>query len=326
MNLNAEDIKTTYWKYFEKEAANGNERLKIPLKTIRASSIGKCATEYYFRMVEPWEGVGWYTPENVMKMKDGQRHEQWMVMDLINMGYDIIDQQKPIDNHPELRKRNISGHIEFQINENGKLKPCEIKSMTTYTETGINGLKDFDNFWYYRHYPDQVQIYLFGLNAQEMTYFVKNKDSSKPNMFDIKLDMDRVKKNLDKADLINSCVKAKEPPPRQPWCEECAGCSFLQHCLPDIKGDGGLISIEQPEASVIELLERKGELSEAHKEHERLNKLLKDYWKTRLGDEDFKLIIMGDWKFEIKRVNRKGFEVKPSSYASAKVENIGGES
>jgi hypothetical protein len=197
--------------------------------------------------------------------------------------------------------------------------------MTTHTEGSIDGPEDIDRFWYYRPYIDQVQMYMFGLEVSEITFFIKNKDTSQPTIFDIPIDMARVNANLEKADLINSCVKAKEPPPRQKWCEECAGCSFLQHCLPDIRGDGKLISLEQPEAGVIELLERKNELSESYKEYEKINKLLKEYWKSRLGDDDYKLILMGDWKFEIKRVNRKGYEVKPFSFASAKAEKVRGD-
>jgi CRISPR/Cas system-associated exonuclease Cas4 (RecB family) len=276
-------------------------------------------------MVCPGEGVGWYNAENVMRMEDGNEHERILVRKLMELGYNIINQQKPIDDHPELKKRNITGHIEFQFRDGAKLKLCEIKSMTTHTEGSIDGPEDIDRFWYYRPYIDQVQMYMFGLEASEITFFIKNKDTSQPTIFDIPIDMARVKANLEKADLINSCIKAKEPPPRQKWCEECAKCSFVQHCLPDIKGDGKLMSMEPADASVIELLQRKNELSESYKEYGEINKLLKEYWKIRLGDDDYKLIFMGDWKFEIKRQNRKGFKANPFSYASAKVEKIGGD-
>jgi CRISPR/Cas system-associated exonuclease Cas4 (RecB family) len=322
--MNAEEIQTKYYQHYQAEADKGNNRLKRPLQSIRASMIGRCARMQYYSFVSPGEAVGWYTPEVVMRLEDGNRHEKWMVIDLQEMNFDIINQQRPIDDHPELKKRNITGHIEFQIRTGKELRPCEIKSMTTHSENSINTVEDFDINWYYRHYPDQAQIYLFGLNAREMTYIIKNKNNSKPNMFDLPLDMDRVKYNLDKADLINSCVKAKEPPPRQSWCEECAGCAFLQHCLPDIKGDGKLISIEEPEASVIDLLERKAALSESHKEYERINKLLKEYWKSRLPEgQELQIIIMGTYKVEIKRVQRKENTVKASSYAKATVETGG---
>jgi hypothetical protein len=323
--INAEEITTRYWKHYEKKAVSGNMRLKRPLPSIRASLIGRCARQTFYYMVEPQEGRGWYTPEVVMRLEDGNEHERILIRKLMELGYNIINQQWPIDDHPDLKKRNITGHIEFQFQDGEELRPCEIKSMTTHAEGSINGPDDFDQFWYYRPYIDQVQIYMFGLDAPEMPFFIKNKDNSQPTIFDVPIDMDRVKCNLDKADIINSSVKAKEPPPRQKWCEECAGCAFLQHCLPDIEGDGKLISLEPPEASVIELLERKKELSEAHKEHERVNKLLKEYWKSRLGNDEYKIIIMEDWKFEIKRVSRKGYEVKPFSFASAKVEKTGGE-
>lgn len=322
--INAGEITTRYWKHYEEKAASGNMQLKRPLQSIRASLIGRCARQIYYSMAEPQEGIGWYTPAVVMRMDDGNEHEKILIRKLMELGYDIINQQRPIDDHPELKKRNITGHIEFQFRDGKELRPCEIKSMTTHAEGSINGPEDFEQFWYYRPYIDQAQMYMFGLNAPEMAYFIKNKDNSQPTIFDIMIDSERVDRNLDKADLINSCVKAKEPPPRQPWCEECAGCSFLQHCLPDIKGDGKLISMEPPEANVIELLERKNELSEAHKEYEKTNKLLKEYWKTRLGDDDYKLIIMDDWKFEIKRVRRKEYTVKASSYAKATVEKTGG--
>lgn len=322
--INAEEIQATYYRHYEKEAEKGNNRLKRPLPNIRASLIGKCPRQIYNMMVNPQEGIGWYSPEVSMRLKDGERHERWMVIDLQEMGFDIINQQRPIDDHPELKKRNITGHVEFQIQKEKELLPCEIKSMTTHSETSINSAADFDDIWYYRHYPDQAQMYMYGLNAQSITYIIKNKDNSRPNIFDMPLDMERVRFNLDKADLINSCIKAKKPPPRQAWCEECAGCSFVQYCLPDVKGDGKLISLEPPESGIIELLERKNELSEAHKEHERIGKLLKEYWKSILGDDEFKIIIMGDWKIEITKQNRSGWVVDPFSFASAKVEKIGG--
>lgn len=322
--INAEQIKTTYWKHFEDKAADGNQRLKRPLQSIRASMIGRCARQIYYSMAEPAEGIGWYTPEVVMRLEDGNEHERILIRKLMELGYNIINQQKPVDNHPELKKRNITGHIEFQFIEKEEMVPCEIKSMTTHTEGSISGPEDIDRFWYYKPYLDQVNIYMFGLCVRSMPFFIKNKDNSQPTIFDVPIDMDRVKANLDKADLINASVKSKEPPPRQPWCEECAGCSFLQHCLPDIKGDGKLISIEEPESTVFDLLQRKKELSEAHKEHERVNNLLKEYWKSRLGLGDFKIIIMGNIKIVIKREKRDGYTVKPFSFASAKVEELGG--
>jgi hypothetical protein len=322
--INAEEIKTRYWKYYEDKAATSNQRLKRPLSSIRASMIGKCARQIYYAMAEPQEGRGWYTPENVMRMEDGNEHERILIRKLMELGYNIINQQRPIDDHPELKKRNITGHIEFQFQDGNELRPCEIKSMTTHAEGSINCPEDLEQFWYYRPYLDQVNIYLFGLEANLMPFFIKNKDNSQPTIFDVPICMERVKANLAKAILINESVKAKEPPPRQSWCEECAGCSFLQHCLPDIKGDGKLISVEPQAEGVIELLERKNQLSESHKEYEKVNKLLKEYWKSRLGNEEYKIILMGDWKIELKRQNRKGWSVAPFQYASAKVEKIGG--
>lgn len=321
--INADQIKTTYWKHFEDKAASGNIKLRRPIQTIRASMIGKCARQIYYCMAKPEEGRGWYTPENVMRMEDGIEHERILIRKLMELGYNIINQQKPIDDHPELKKRNITGHVEFQFQDEKNLVPCEIKSMTTHTEGSINGPEDIDRFWYYRPYIDQVQMYMFGLEVSEITFFIKNKDTSQPTIFDVQIDMDRVNLNLTKADLINECIVAKQPPERQKWCEECTGCSFVQYCLPDIKSDGKLISLEPPESGVIELLKRKNELSKVHKEYEQINKLLKEYWKSRLGNDEFKTIIMGNWKFEIKRVNRKGYIVDPFSYASAKVERIG---
>lgn len=321
--IDATEIKTRYWKHYEDKAASGNQKLKRPLQSIRASMIGKCPRQIYYAMAEPQEGRGWYTPENVMRMEDGNEHERILVRKLMELGYKIINQQRPVDDHPELKKRNITGHIEFQFQDGKELRPCEIKSMTTHAEGSINGPEDFEQFWYYRHYLDQVNIYMFGLEANSMPFFIKNKDTSQPTIFDVPINLQRVKANLDKADLINESVKTKEPPPRQPWCEECTGCSFLQHCLPDIKGDGKLISVEPQEKGVIELLERKEEISEPHKEYENINKLLKSYWKERLGNDEFKILILGNWKIELKLAKRKGYEVKPFSFASAKVEKTG---
>lgn len=321
--ITAEEIKTRYFKHYDDLAGTGNKKLKVPLKSIRASMIGKCARMIYYSMVEPWEGIGWHSAEKEMIFKDGKEHEKIVVRELMELGFDIINQQRPVSIHPELSKRNITGHIEFQFQEpDGTLTPCEIKSMSTYGETAINEPADLDGFWYYKGYLDQVQIYLAGLDSPQMPYVIKNKNSSVPSMFDVYRDEDRIKYNFDKADMINMCVRQKEPPQRQKWCEECAGCSFLQHCLPDIKGDGKSISIEEPETTVIELLERNDCLSESYREYNRNNKLLKEYWKSRLPEgEDYKIIIMGNMKFELKRQYRKGHEVKPFDFVSCKEVN-----
>lgn len=318
--ITAEEIKVRYFKHYEDMAGSGNQKLKVPLKSIRASMIGKCARLIYYYMVEPREGIGWHTDEKEMAFDDGKEHEKIIIRKLNEMGFDIINQQRPISNHPELLKRNMTGHIEFQFREpDGSLTPCEIKSMSTYGETSINEPADLDDFWYYRGYLDQVQVYLAGLDSPQMPYVIKNKNSSVPSMFDIYRDEDRIKYNFDKADMINMCVRQKEPPQRQKWCEECAGCSFLQHCLPDIKGNGKLISIEEPELSILTLLEKKKMLSVAYKEYEKINELLKEYWKSRLPKgEDYKIIIMGNHKFELKRQYRKGYEVKPFDFVSCK--------
>lgn len=320
--IKAEEIKIKYFQHFNDLAMSGNQRLKVPLKSIRASMIGKCARMIYYSMVEPREGTGWHNAEKEMVFKDGKEHEKIIIRELSEIGFDIINQQRPVSNHPELLKRNITGHIEFQFQEpDGSLTPCEIKSMSTYGESSINEPADLDNYWYYKGYLDQVQMYLVGLDSSQMPYVIKNKNTSIPNIFDVYRDEDRIKYNFEKADMINICVRQKEPPPRQKWCEECAGCNFLQHCLPDIKGDGKMISIEEPEASIIEIIERKESLAAAHKEHEKCSKLLKQYWNSRLPEgEDFKIIIMGNRKFELKRQYRKGYEVKPFDFVSCKEE------
>jgi len=318
--MNAAELQKRTTGYYQRMADAGNARLKRPVQSNRASSIGRCARQIYYARKEPGMGIGWYTPEVCMRMEDGNEHEKIIVRQLMTDGVDIINQQRAVDDHPELKKRNITGHYEFQIRENEKLFPVEIKSMTTRSETGINGPEDLEEIWYYRPYLDQVQIYLFGTESDSMIFYIKNKDTSRPTMFDVPRDEPRIKGLLEKADLINDAVASGTPPPRQKWCEECTGCSFMAHCLPDIMAEGESFVVEEMPGDIIELIEKKGELATAYKEYEKCNKLLKEYWKTKLtATEELKTLLMGGYTIELKRQYRKGHTVKPFDFIAAKI-------
>lgn len=314
--ITAESLKEKSDKHYQKQADISNEQLKRPVRSIRASMIGTCARRIYFTMVEPEKQFPWYTPGLIRIFEDGIEHEKLIEKDLEKMGYTVSRQQKIIDNHPELKKVNITGHIDFTIFQRvsgieeimSDLRIlAECKSLSRDLFSGIETWKDIEKTYWMKKYIDQGTCYMYGTNEEKMVFILKNKNDSSLKFIPMELDQDRMKSLIEKASLINSCVRSEDPPARIIYDDECQHCPFEQHCLPDISLTGKEI-IENTE--LIEILDKRGDtiLMEAHKEYAKLDKLAKAIIKKYNGD----ILKVPGWEIKISRNKQTRITIKES--------------
>ena len=86
-------------------------------------------------------------------------------------------------------------------------------------------------------------------------------------------------------------------------------------CLPDVSFGPGVQVVE--DAELLAMLARREELAEAAKEFEALDKELKDALPR--AEE----VLLGEYVITGKEVQRRGYEVKPSSYWRRSIRRIG---
>ena len=305
--LDASIIQEIWDGHWNGVAERLNESLKRKVNTNRASMIGACARRVYFTRVEPWESIPWYTPGLCRIFEDGNLHETAMVRQLEEAGFKISRQQRIVDNHPELSKCNITGTCDFSIEypPDPEWLPADCKSLNMMDYQKITDPKILlENHWQKKIYS-QGQIYCFGFDKDKFIFPLKGKNDSNVRFLEMPLDMPHVNMLLEKASLINFCVKQKEPPARIPWDEECFHCPFLQHCLPDMHFKSETEFVEETE--IINLLDEREKHVEGHRAYGKVHELVKELLKKVNCQPGGAIRVPG---YEIKKSSNGAFRIK----------------
>lgn len=311
MALNAEFIKEKVDAYWQSVADRENEGLKRPMRSIRASMIGACSKRIYSMMVEPWESIPWYTPGLCRIFQDGELHERQMVHDLEAAGFKINRQQFVVDNHPELKKHNISGTCDFSIEWGGEWVPADCKSLNMMTFQEVKSIENMKESYWMSKYVSQGQIYAYGQEKPIFIFPLKDKNNSDLKFIEMPIDHEHVKTLLEKASLINFAVRQKEPPPRITWGDECLHCPFLQHCLPDMffKTDVEFVN----NTDITRILDNRQRHVASYREYNRQHELAKELLKKVNCPPGGKIMVPG---YEIKKSVNGRFTISQSGMDS----------
>lgn len=261
-----------------------------PAHTNRASSIGHPCMRFLVYNRTHWSQVVPHSPELQAIFNDGHLHEKQMIVDLINAGVEIFEQQMSLGEEKILKAANITAHIDWKVRESPQLAvPVDGKSASSYSYDNINCYDDMVNSTktWVRCYPGQLQIYCIATNSPYGYFLYKNKNNSQYKQIKVELDYGYAEELIQKGHEINKHVDNGTLPTRIEYDHNT--CDFCRHkttCNPSIPENFSLWSMEKPEfLTMVRDWER---LEVDGKKYIKLNKDVKDILK---GTEKVKIIL-----------------------------------
>lgn len=271
--------------------AHTKKKIRIyPAHTNRASSIGFPCMRHLVYNRTHWADVEAISPELQDIFSDGHMHEKQLIIDLLDAGVEIYDQQNSLGQEKILKDAKISAHLDFMVRESQNLAvPVDAKSMSDYAYETINSVEDMTNSpkAYMKSYPAQLMIYCLARDAPYGYFLCKNKNNSKKKQLKLELDFGYAEELIQKGHEINKHVDNGTLPDRIPYDHNT--CDFCKHkttCNPSIPENFSLYFMERPEFLT---MVRKWERIEADgKDWRKLDKDIKDILK---GTDKVKIVL-----------------------------------
>lgn len=266
-------------------------KIKIyPAYTNRASSIGHPCLRFLVYNRTMWSHVELHSSELQDIFSDGHLHEKQIIIDLLEAGVEIYDQQNSLGEDPILKAAKISGHIDFMVKESDNLAvPVDAKSMSDYAYETINSVEDMTNSPkpYMQQYPAQLMIYCLAKNSPYGYFLCKNKNNSKKKQIKMDLDFSYAEDLIQKGHEINKHVDGGTLPPRIPYDHNtCDWCRHKTTCNPSIPENFSLYFMERPE--FLKMVRKWERIESDGKEWRKLDKDIKDILK---GTDKVKIVL-----------------------------------
>jgi CRISPR/Cas system-associated exonuclease Cas4 (RecB family) len=283
-----------------------------PVRSNRASSLGHPCTRYLTLERTRWQEKVLHGPSLQMVFDIGNDIEDRVLRDLKDAGFTVIEQQRAFE-WPEY---GITGHIDAKVNIGSKVYPIEVKSMSPFVFEKTNTVADMLNskYHYMRSYPAQMTLYLLMDNKETGFFILKNKSTGAMKEVEVNLDYELGEKLLQKASTINHHVEAGTLPEPIEWDDSiCSQCGYLHVCNP-VRTAKEIDIIDDDE--LLEMLAKRESLTQAHKEYEEIDGILKEKLEGRdkllIGD----YYITGSWR------KRTGYDVPKDIKEQYKFESL----
>ena len=290
------------------------KRKITPCHTNRASEIGHPCLRYHYFLRTAWDKAALIPVKVQYYFDEGNLHEQAVLRLLQDVGFRVVESQRPF----YIEKLRLSGHIDGKIEVNGKIFPLEIKSVSPTIFSHIEDENDLWNsdFLHVLLWPFQIQSYLGMSGEGEAVLLLKNRLTGEIKDIGVPFIEGAWEIIEQRCKRINwYVVRHKEPKKDKDldhkWCEN---CKFAHICLPENIQATSVIQWDDEE--LIDMLSRYEELKEINKEYNYLKKVLKEKL------EGIENMIVGPYLIEGQWVDRKGYTVEPTRYWSFKIKRI----
>jgi hypothetical protein len=237
-----------------KQLEAGNDR-KMPSR-FWASQIGDCDRQMVYGLAR-WKDKPLYDYGTLALFDSGRKEEANINRLLMDLGFDISQQQNPIEIKNRAGEVICSGRIDGLINWHGQKLPYEIKSMNDYVFNSIKDVSDFQKKAYLRKYTRQMQMYLYG-NSKEAGLFVLS-NFRQIKIFAAALELETCEQILQRLERNWAHYKAGTlPEPIEYNDEICGNCPFRHICLVENKNkDAVMLENKVLEAKIGRLFELK---------------------------------------------------------------------
>lgn len=270
-----------------------------PRSNTYASQVPTCIRQGYYAIKE-WDKAKLHDAELQARFNKGKQEETNLIAELVSLGYEIVEQQVPLDKALTERYR-LSGKIDGKIKHGGRRIPFEVKSMHPMSFSKVNTIADIKDDSFMIKYYRQMQVYLLGHNEPAGLFFLTD-CLGHWKIIPVELNYEDAESVLQTVEAINKHVAGNSIPDRIPYDSDiCGFCSFAHICLPDVINEAIVQWENNPKVS--SMLDRISELKPAHKEYEGLYEQAKEIFKN------VRLAVVGKWTVTGKASKRKSYEI-----------------
>ncbi|MEM1687102.1 MAG: Dna2/Cas4 domain-containing protein [Zestosphaera sp.] len=278
-----------------------------------------------------WDKKPPLSPELALRFRTGKVWERQTIIDLLEAGIEVIEQQRPYF----IPEYELSGKIDGKIVLNGKYYVIEIKSIG-YEFDRIRGVDDIlsHSSWWIRGIFYQLNTYLGILQRQgekinEGIIILRSLEGRMKD-FVIEYSEEHFEEILKKAEAIQRHLK-KQTVPEPIWRSDmnkiaiCLKCPYKAYCLEEIISSGEVEFNEDEELN--KKVNRYLELREYVKEYEALEKEIKSLFAPSQEDilaklernENRDIIILKDAFIKRSFYLTTSYEIPPEVKAQYKV-------
>lgn len=282
-----------------------------PVHTNRASNLGHPCERFLVYERTRWREKALHDVTLQFIFDEGNIHEAAVIRELQEAGFQIIEQQRAF----EWKKYEITGHVDAKIKYDGGFIPIEIKSMSDWAWKSVNDLSDMhkSKSVYMRQYPAQMTLYLLMDEKEEGAFILKNKTTGLLKQIPVRLDYEYGETLIQKAERINTHVKAGTLPDRVDLSAgACEWCAYAQICLPERRHEGLIINDPELEGK----LDRRAALKALKDEYDELDKEIREAVKERPET------VVGNWLLKGKWVDKKAYTVEACRYWQTTIKRI----
>lgn len=295
-----------------------SEKLKekcviYPQNNLRCSSVGHPCNRYVYLCITNYADRK--PPDETLQsiFAVGNALEALVIEKVKEAGYEVIT---PTYRSFRIEPQGITGRDDLRIKdpETGDLIPVEVKSISPFEFDKLNSFEDFANHKkpYVRAYAAQIQLYMLHFGKEYGFFALINKLTGQIKFIRCEFDYDYCEKILSKADYINECLTAKEPPEA---CDEiglCENCD-LAHICGTCKRTPVDVELDD---ELDKLINRKTELSKAVNEYYAVDKEIKE----KVGERE--KVLTGGYIIERKPVTKEAYTVPASTYYRLNIKRL----
>lgn len=288
-----------------------SEAEKPPWKPRRhyASSLNGCARQLVYAQTH-WQEKEPFPPEAVAAMQDGNHEERLLLKELIDDGFDVIEQQVQMDDD----RYWVTGKIDGKIKWAGRRVPFEIKRLRPFAFEKVETVEDLKGDPFLLKYLRQLTLYLY-LHSEEVGLFILSDGLGGRKVIAVPFDYQLAESILKDLETANTHLKAGTLPERIQYSSRvCGYCPFRKVCLPDMDfGAGAVLGESELAQAVARFQELKPALSEAERLKREIKASVQDKPMVLCGD----YVVTGEWterkvKAQPERVDRFWkWEVEP---------------
>lgn len=281
----------------------GSKIKKFRPNNFWASGIEDCDRMMCYSILN-WEDKQVYDTHVQARLDKGRQEEKNVIIELMDLGYDIQSTQLPIAVKNRAGEVICTGKLEGRIRKTGMDKKYvfEIKSMNPNTYGQINSYEDLDKKSWLRKYKRQIQIYLFG-HDEEMGLLILTDCLGHWKIIPVYLDYGEAEKIIQRLERNWKLVKAGDLPGKMKFkYEVCSRCKWNHICLPDMENK---MADFVDNAEIEKQLERRKEIAEIAKEYDKIDAEIKKIYKNS------KDVIVGvNWRIITTLSEYEGFDSK----------------
>lgn len=256
-----------------KQQLRSNNKRWIPNR-FYASNIAECDRQLVHSILD-WDKRELADDGLLALFESGKKEETNIIKMLLGLGFEVVQQQNPIEIKNRQGETICSGRIDGKIIYDGVAIPYEIKSMQDYSFQQLNTIDDFQNSPLHRKYIKQLQLYMYGNNIEVGMFIISNFRQIK--VIPVYIDYGLCEQILQQLERAWEYVKKKEyPEPISYNPKICDWCPFELLCNHTHENrPAEFIDNKELEAKI----DRRFQLEAAAKEFEELDKAIKAPFK-----------------------------------------------